>query len=623
MALTVAEIAKYSLPDEFGLYSSWDEAIANPISKEMLKLAPPDGDPFLQDIVSSYYLCPYKDLEKLEKDYDEKSFPKKYKSYKDSAHFDDFDADKKLEYVDLHDIIFDDPNKEFNWYAGSFDKGIEKRYDQSVVLKGPDPSDPENNAVIHWAVNETHIHLAVAAPSTGYLGFGLTGASGGFRGMDMVFLESENPESLRDTYTTDDGKPQTDDCAGDWELVHSKITSKAMGFEAIRLLDTGDAQDKKITNDSNPLTVPYPVMVAWGDSNTLDSIEGNYRVGTIRFFQDETPEPFDSLVEKAAEDSFTIQAANYQLPALETHYYLLCMTKDDMIARGLPKIDDKMHMVGFYPIIQSKNSDVVHHMELFGSQSDDCHGEWEELLWGWGKGLPEFVLPDFLGLPFNGKSEFNSFRLHIHYNNPSLRSDIVDSSGIRLHWTRKVRRHDIGLFALADPWSKKNFERVGKGLTKHDYTCRSSCTETFMDQPITVFQEIHHVHKLGKQTVIDQFRKGKKIRSGKVEYFDWRTSGITAVIQDPFTVEPGDSITMSCYYEDKDGTAEFGLDTKGEMCQGAFIYYPKVKKDLWMCGFKVNDLECLASYKKTKIHDIKGLGRSFPFADQGERCPSD
>jgi len=616
LAMSLAEISKYSLPDEFGSYSTWDESIANPISANLLKLAPPDGEPTFEDLVSTYYVCPYKNLEKLETDYKKAtpSFPARFQSYKDSAHFDVFNAEGSPAYVDLDDIS----NKEVSWYA-KYGPYIKKQYDHRIILKGPDPSLPENNAVIDWAVNQTHIRLAVAAPAMGHLGFGIADSSGGFLGADMVFMETGNLDSLRDTYTTDEEKPQTDDCAGDWELVSSGIFPQGIGFETVRLLDTGDSQDKIIMNDSNPLAPSHKILVTWGDSETVDSIGENRGSGSVRFFEEEGEEPFHAIMDRVAEDSFAIQAANYEVADSETNYFLTCLTKNDMIARGLHKTGERMHVVGFEPIIQTKNSDFVHHYLVFGSLSNKCDGEFEELIYGWSNGMKSSALPDFLGLPFNGEHQFNSFKLQIHYNNPLLYSDIVDSSGVRLYWTSKLREQEMGIFSIGDPWVKKT-GLLGEKMSKHDFNCPSSCTETHMTEPITVFSEIHHAHRLADQTVIDQFRDGKKIRSGKVEYFDWRSSGLTPVIQDPFIVEPGDALTMSCYYKDKDGTAHFGYDTKGEMCLGVFAYYPKVEKDNWSCGYKVTDSACVATYKRTKIPNVNALGRSFPFGD-GDKCP--
>merc|ERR1712032_82038 len=77
LALVVAAIAKYNAPKDITTYSTWDEAFENPISKQLLQLAPPDGNPFLKDIVSTYYVCPYRDLEALEKDFNQKEEEKK------------------------------------------------------------------------------------------------------------------------------------------------------------------------------------------------------------------------------------------------------------------------------------------------------------------------------------------------------------------------------------------------------------------------------------------------------------------------------------------------------------------------------------------------------------------
>lgn len=241
-----------------------------------------------------------------------------------------------------------------------------------------------------------------------------------------------------------------------------------------------------------------------------------------------------------------------------------------------------------------------------------------ELMYYWGDGLSNVALPDFLGLPFYGEGSLNSFKIQTHYHNPLKRSDIIDSSGFRLYWTSKLRETDLGVFTVGDPYVKKKYTQLGRGLSRHDFDCPSSCTSTFMDKPITVFQEVHHAHGLGVQTVIDQFRNGKKVRSGKVEYFDWYTNGNPLVVQEEFTIEPGDSFTTSCYYRDGDGlNSVFGFGARDEMCMGSYLYYPRVDKDIWMCGYDIVDRQCATGYKHKKVPDINSLGRTFPFGDQG------
>jgi hypothetical protein len=58
----------------------------NPLSKHLLTLSPPDGDPDLKDLVSSHYLCPHSDLNKLEARFNA-SASHRYASYKDRAHY--------------------------------------------------------------------------------------------------------------------------------------------------------------------------------------------------------------------------------------------------------------------------------------------------------------------------------------------------------------------------------------------------------------------------------------------------------------------------------------------------------------------------------------------------------
>ena len=59
------------------------------------------------------------------------------------------------------------------------------------------------------------------------------------------------------------------------------------------------------------------------------------------------------------------------------------------------------------------------------------------------------MLPEHVGIPIgeeNGGSKY--FMLEIHYDNPELKSGIIDDSGFRLFLTNKLRKYDAGTLLI-------------------------------------------------------------------------------------------------------------------------------------------------------------------------------
>merc|ERR1712086_733128 len=86
LALIVADIAQHLLPDEEGSYSSFTEALTNPISEQLLTLAPPDENPELRKLVAGYYLCPNTNEVELQEKFNDRN-TESYASYRDSSNY--------------------------------------------------------------------------------------------------------------------------------------------------------------------------------------------------------------------------------------------------------------------------------------------------------------------------------------------------------------------------------------------------------------------------------------------------------------------------------------------------------------------------------------------------------
>ena len=57
-----------------------------------------------------------------------------------------------------------------DWYDSY---SIGTKYSNQIFIPGSDPTKPENGMAVHWKIDDEHVHLALAARATGWLGFGI------------------------------------------------------------------------------------------------------------------------------------------------------------------------------------------------------------------------------------------------------------------------------------------------------------------------------------------------------------------------------------------------------------------------------------------------------------------
>jgi hypothetical protein len=148
-------------------------------------------------------------------------------------------------------------------------------YERSTFL--PSPEGPSTGAALHWNITNDSIYLAVAARATGWVGFGVA-ESGGMKGADsVIFMAADN--ALIDSYILEERLPIPDDCQS-WTLLNSQTDGGFLIFEAVRLLDTGDPQDRLIVEDGDQALPSSRIIAAWSDSDYLQYHGSNNRVGS-------------------------------------------------------------------------------------------------------------------------------------------------------------------------------------------------------------------------------------------------------------------------------------------------------------------------------------------------------
>lgn len=425
-------------------------------------------------------------------------------------------------------------------------------------------TNSENGVAVHWNISNEYIHLGVACKATGWVGFGIAEA-GSMKGADIVMYVADS-DKLIDSYVLDDlVMPLVDDCQ-DWNLNFSEKKDGFIIFEATRLLDTGDTQDRAIMNDGDDFIPATRVIAAWGNTSTPSYHGINNRVkGAIRFRGEssgEISDLFQKNLESEAEGYFMVQAGNFSIPASETTYERFCISLNELIAQGVP-IDEGLHIIGIEPMIDVRTSKYVHHFTLYGDHreliDDQSCDRVFDLMYAWAPGDIPTLMPPNAGTAL-GKSGMITFSLQIHYNNPDFVTGLLDSSGTKIYYTTKKRQYDIGMLQIGDPYVTLYGTQVGSPsyISRHTFDCRDDCSLIFLNQSVTVISEHLHMHKSGVRMTNSQFRNNEEIRTGQVEYFDFDQQGGFGVIQDPFTIQPGDSFRVSCEYHAMEGEV-FGL----------------------------------------------------------------
>ncbi|CAH1788317.1 unnamed protein product, partial [Owenia fusiformis] len=300
----------------------------------------------------------------------------------------------------------------------------------------------------------------------------------------------------------------------------------------------------------------------------------------------------------------TIRFPPTPVPAAETNY--MCLTVP------LPE-DGDYHMIAMKPIIN--NTYVMHHMLLYACAEDELPGGENDVrtkfrtprLCGMSTGCTKLISKWALGYQGEcgsdkaafriGKNGYKTAVLQMHWNNPELRSDYVDSSGMELYYTPNLRPYDAGYVMTGQ---RSIVIPPGLPSVRVSGGAASICTKEYMKKPVYVLETLLHMHYLGKAASLEHFRDGKKLNNfGVDEVYDY-DSPVTHKFEPPVEFLPGDELFMSCEFDStsKNTTTRFGDATSDEMCYGFVVYYPEIKNmsDLIQIG---NASDCAASLSKT------------------------
>ena len=285
-------------------------------------------------------------------------------------------------------------------------------------------------------------------------------------------------------------------------------------------------------------------------------------------------------------------APGTRVPNKTTTYY--CTTFE------IPN-DQVYHGISFEPILDNLN--VIHHIQIFGCSEAAARqvrspGECDmsslicrDLVAVWSLGLPGQCSPPEAGVRF-GRGTYRYFQIQVHWNNPQHVTTYTDTSGMRMHYTPRLRQHDLGLMwigqmTLSIPGRTPNYVATS--------TCSPECAnELFASGDISITSSLPHMHLLGRKAMIEKTNEMNKVVTLVDEpVYDYNTPRWTD--HRPYVhVGKKDRLKITCTYDSssRNKMTTYGDATHDEMCYGFLQYFPK-RGDL-RCVQRNNDDRCFA-----------------------------
>ncbi|KAI8439306.1 hypothetical protein MSG28_013137 [Choristoneura fumiferana] len=307
-----------------------------------------------------------------------------------------------------------------------------------------------------------------------------------------------------------------------YELVSGYQNETHTTVEFRRLLDTCDVQDFIISEDT------IQVLWALGPDGSDGDLPKHVKSGS---------RPLRLLLPVAKPETIPLRHWDVRLNNLTIPHVMATLFWCKIFK--VPDLPRKHHIIGYQPLIDSrpirdgvpkfeKNSlSPVHHMVLYECAEDPDKHMWNEWALGdgfygpnrpsewatcvtpiaaWAMGSKGEFLPENVGIPLGESTGVSYYMLEVHYDNQALH-EVLDNSGIRVHYTPALRAHDaallgagVGVSALhVIPPKQKQYRTVG--------ICSPECTNSTMpEEGINIVSVLLHAHGTARKITLKHIR---------------------------------------------------------------------------------------------------------------------
>ena len=195
-------------------------------------------------------------------------------------------------------------------------------------------------------------------------------------------------------------------------------------------------------------------------------------------------------------------------------------------------------------------------------------------------------------------------RLQYHYDNPNQKSDVYDSSGLRIYYTPTLRDNEAGLIEFGIRLGAWQFIPPGMSQAINTAYCMAQCTNAtnaIPDDGVYAFNVMLHAHTLGVALELKHIRNGVELAPIAANWaydFDYQQS---LPLSEHVPILAGDEFILDCYYNSENQTdiTYGGESTEEEMCQAYVYVYPRPKLG--------NCLSTFTTYQTAAFYSVASL----------------
>ncbi|XP_061164580.1 DBH-like monooxygenase protein 1 [Saccostrea echinata] len=405
-------------------------------------------------------------------------------------------------------------------------KPTEKYEYQSVI-------DSDGKYLLFWNVNKTHITFETHVETKGYVGFGLSHNGNMYPADVIIGWVKDGVPYFKDRHTVGHSPPVVD-VSQDWHLLYAKEDNCHTVLKMTRKLDTCDNDDFKISDNT------VKIIYSFHAEDPADE----YNI------------PYHGMTRGTRSLLLLSKISPPTIPNDSKDIYIL--------NRNFEVLVDKGHETLVHHVLVHKCPGIDRN--LIDSPNYVCYDNPDlmkrpcgHIIVVWAVGAEAFYYPEQAGLPIAEPGDNDLFIMETHYNNPQLRSDFVDNSGVRLTVTPTLRRYDAGILEISAFVDKSQVIPPHQPKFVTTGFCPQACMhEGLRREPngVQVFAVQQHAHLLARGIRTRLIRKG--------------------VEQEPLA----DDAHYDFNYQDfrrvnrtlKDG----GFSTTEEMCVSFLFHYPRI-----------------------------------------------
>ncbi|KAM3965288.1 tyramine beta hydroxylase [Aphomia sociella] len=484
--------------------------------------------------------------------------------------------------------------------------------------------DLHGDLLLKWRVDyslqriQFEIRLSVKAPLFSWFALGFSDR-GNLENADVCLLwtDYKGQDHFEDMHTDDTGKLIRDikqDCKG----FHLESKTRSIFFE--RYFDTCDRNDYVIEDGTTHVIWSRGTDKLFTSKGLCLTCTAPENRGFIRVRLLTPP-----AMVKVNALQVHITNNNLKVPGADTTYWCKVVKLPDFITKT------PHHIVQFQSKITKGNEGLVHHMEVFYCDADpnldlplyegNCFASnrpeitksCSKVKSAWAMGAPPFVYPEEAGLPLGGPNTNKYVMLEVHYNNPEMRKDWVDSSGITIHVTAKKRRYDAAIMELGLEYTDKMAIPSGQKAFPLSGYCIPQCTGVGLpEEGIVIFGSQLHTHLTGIAVWTRHSRQGVELPLlNKDMHYSTHFQEIR-ILHKPVLILPGDFLETTCLYNTQDRTNATigGHAITDEMCVNYVHYYPAT--DLEVCKSAVSNIALENYFKFEKRWDNISISYDSP-----------